>query len=531
MGKNMTKKNQKKRELQRRKYLRAGVLSLLVVLGLGMMVGMAMFNANARPQRDMKWYMRDSGAQVAAPASGSGYTTAAQQTGGNGPVLAVIDGEATPRPTIKPTMEPRLVTEAPVVDSAPIGDDGEPVDSGETFDAAEAFDELSGMDAGIGEIEMAGDAVDSSGTVLLKITAAGDCTFGGEVGSKGRRRFVDLANKEGYDYFFDGVRQVFENDDLTILNLEGPLTNAEKSNKHGFVFKGDPEYVNIMTGSSVELCNLANNHTMDYGKTGLKDTVAVLEAAGIGYCGYSKTFTTTIRGVRVCALGFTWWDSDKKQIAQAIQNARDNCDLLIVNIHWGIEGNTMQDHKQVTIGHAIIDAGADLVIGTHPHVYQGIEKYKGKYIVYSLGNFCFAGNANPNDKRCMIFQQTFSFNPGMGIAQANIMDAGINIIPCTVSSVKNLNDFQPTIMAAREGGAMLKAIASRSTNFSLTKALWMRDNYVVTAGLLNSGEEAEAQAPVTADVETAGETEAEEEPGAEEEPEAGEDTGGDLNTL
>ena len=519
MGKNMTKKKSKAQ--RRRGYLRTGILSLLVVLGLGTMVGMAMFNASARPQRDMKWYVRGGQAEVAAPASGAGYAATTRRGNLNGPVLAVIDGEATPRPTIKPTMAPALVTETPA------GDDGEAY--GDGAEASEVFDEMSDVDPQIGEIEMAGDGAESSGTVTLKITAAGDCTFGGEIGSKGRRRFVDLVNKEGYDYFFDGVRQVFEDDDLTIVNLEGPLTNAVKSNKHGFVFKGDPEYVDILTGSSVELCNLANNHTMDYGKNGLKDTVNVLEAAKIGYCGYSKLFTTTIKGVRVCALGFTWWDNDKKEIAQAIQNARANCDLLIVNIHWGIEGNTMQDHKQVTIGHAIIDAGADLVIGTHPHVYQGIEKYKGKYIVYSLGNFCFAGNANPNDKRCLIFQQTFSFNPGMGIVQANIMDAGINIIPCTVSSVKNLNDFQPTIMAAKEGGAMLKAVASRSTNFSLTGALWMRDNYVVSAGLVNDGGDENAREPVTA--ETGAGADAEQEPAQEPAEEPLTEAGGDMNTL
>ena len=523
MGKNMTKNKKKKRTLRRRKTMRAGVLTLLVVLGLGTMVGMALFNANAKPQRDMKWYVRDSAVQVAAPATGEGYAVTTQRSGVNGPALAIRDGDPTPRPTIKPTMRPALVTEAPA------GDDGDPSD---------VFDGLSDVDPQIGDIEMAGDAADSNGTVRLKITAAGDCTFGGEIGSKGRRRFVDLVNKEGYDYFFDGVRQVFEDDDLTIVNLEGPLTNAEKSNKHGFVFKGDPEYVNILTGSSVELCNLANNHTLDYGKTGLKDTVNVLEAAKIGYCGYSKTFSATIKGVRVCAIGFTWWDDDRQQIAQAIKNARANCDLLIVNIHWGVEGNTMQDHKQVAMGHAIIDAGADLVIGTHPHVYQGIEKYKGKYIVYSLGNFCFAGNANPTDKRCMIFQQTFSFNPGMGIAQANITDSGINIIPCTVSSVKYLNDFQPTIMGAKEGGEMLKAIASRSTNFSLTKALWMKDNYVVTAGLTNNGEDEKSQQPAAAGIgaqveEEAPQAEAEapeaeaEAPDAETGPEAEEN----MNTL
>ncbi len=521
MGKNMTTKKKKAKELQRRKTIRLGVVSLLVVLGLGTMVGMAMFNANARPQRDMKWYVRESGVQVAAPATGEGYAVTNQRGGANGPALAIRQGDPTPRPTIKPTMSPALVTEAPAADAGEAGD----------VDASEAFDELSGIDPQIGDIETAEDWADSNGTVRLTITAAGDCTFGGEEGSKGRRRFIDLANTEGYDYFFDGVRQVFENDDLTIVNLEGPLTTAVKSNKHGFVFKGDPEYVNILTGSSVELCNLANNHTMDYGKNGLKDTVNVLETAKIGYCGYSKTFSTTIKGVRVCALGFTWWDSDYKQIGQAIQNARANCDLLIVNMHWGIEGNTMQDHKQVAMGHAIIDAGADLVIGTHPHVYQGIEKYKGKYIVYSLGNFCFAGNANPNDKRCLIFQQTFSFNPGMGIAQANITDSGINIIPCTVSSVKYQNDFQPTIMAAKEGGAMLKAIASRSTNFSLTNALWMKDNYVVTAGLANNGEDEPAEQPATAEIGEAAEAQEQTGGDAEDEGAPEEEAAGSMNTL
>ena len=140
---------------------------------------------------------------------------------------------------------------------------------------------------------------------------------------------------------------------------------------------------------------------------------------------------------------------------------------------------------------------------------------------------CFAGNANPDDKRCLIFQQTFSFNPGMGIAQANITDSGINIIPCTVSSVKYQNDFQPTIMQAKEGGAMLKAIASRSTNFSLTNALWMKDNYVVTAGLANNGEDDAARQPVTAEIEA----QAGEEPQAGEELKDGEGTEEDMDVL
>ncbi|MBQ7521147.1 MAG: CapA family protein, partial [Clostridia bacterium] len=166
---------------------------------------------------------------------------------------------------------------------------------------------------------------------------------------------------------------------------------------------------------------------------------------------------------------------------------RADCDLLIVNMHWGWERQNQQCQEQVQLGRAAVDAGADLVIGTHPHVYQGIEKYKGKYIVYSLGNFCFAGNANPDDKRCLIFRQRFSFNPGMGIARANILDAGIDVIPASISSVPEKNDFVPTVLPVEQGKALLKEVAECSTHFTLGDTLWMRGNWLEANGLI--GEE------------------------------------------
>ena len=328
----------------------------------------------------------------------------------------------------------------------------------------------------------------SSGTVTLKITAVGDCTFCGEAGSKSNKRFLECVQENGYDYFFANVRDLFEADDLTIVNLEGPLTTAEKPRKHGYVFKADPACVQILTGSSVELCNLANNHSMDYGVAGLKQTAEVLAENGIGYCGFTEAWSAELKGVKVTALGFTKWDHTVEQVTESVAKARANCDLLIVNLHWGWERQNQQCHEQVEMGHAAIDAGADLVIGTHPHVYQGIEKYRGKYIVYSLGNFCFAGNANPDDKRCLIFQQTFSFNPGMGIAQANILDAGINIIPASISSVEDRNDFVPTVLPAEAGAALLKEVAACSTSFSLSDTLWMKGNYLEENGLIEKEE-------------------------------------------
>jgi poly-gamma-glutamate synthesis protein (capsule biosynthesis protein) len=315
----------------------------------------------------------------------------------------------------------------------------------------------------------------------------GDCTFCGEAGSKSNKRFLECVEQNGYDYFFANMRSLFEADDLTIVNLEGPLTTVEKPKKHGYVFKADPACVQILTGSGVELCNLANNHSMDFGAAGLKQTAEVLSGNGIGYCGFTEAWSAEMKGVKVTALGFTKWDHTVEQVTQAVSTARQDCDLLIVNMHWGWERQNQQCHEQVEMGRAAVDAGADLVIGTHPHVYQGIEKYKGKYIIYSLGNFCFAGNANPEDKRCLIFQQTFSFNPGMGIAQANILDAGINIIPASISSVADRNDFVPTVMPAGEGAALLKEVAECSTHFTVGDTVWMKGNYLEENGLM--GEE------------------------------------------
>ena len=357
----------------------------------------------------------------------------------------------------------------------------------ESVEVDAAYEEAAPEPDAEGEADAPDEA--GSGSVILTVTAVGDCTFGGEVGSKANKRFEKCVKDNGYDYFFDNVRHLFENDDLTIVNLEGPLTSSSKTKAHGYVFKADPECVNILTGSSVELCNVANNHSLDYGEKGLKDTAEVLEQNGVGYCGFNKVWNATIKGVRVTALGFTKWDNTVEEVYQAVAEARESCDLLIVNMHWGWERQYQQCEAQQQMGHAAIAAGADLVIGTHPHVFQGIEKYKGRYIVYSLGNFSFAGNADPEDKRCLIFQQSFSFNPGMGIAQANFMDAGINIIPASVSSVTDKNDFKPTILPAQYGAALLKDVASHSSNFSLADTRWMKDNYLVENGLVKQDEE------------------------------------------
>ena len=151
-----------------------------------------------------------------------------------------------------------------------------------------------------------------------------------------------------------------------------------------------------------------------------------------------------------------------------IQTARsEGAQLVLVYVHWGIEREYVPNETQMYLAHEAIDAGADLVIGSHPHVIQGYEVYNGRYIVYSLGNFCFGGNSNPSDKDCLIFQQTFTIN-GNEVEKNDDVD----FIACSISSTSSYNNYQPTPAEGDEQARILAkfqessdAIASMAQNF------------------------------------------------------------------
>ena len=290
--------------------------------------------------------------------------------------------------------------------------------------------------------------------------------------------------KYGYNYFFDKVGVIFRQDDLTIINLEGPLTTSkDMQSGRNFNFRGKPSYVNILTGSSVEICNVANNHSLDFGMSGLKETAKVLTEAGIGVSGYDVAYTTEIKGVKITSLGFTQWDHKASEIKKACEKAKENCDLLIVSQHVGREN--YYDHTELAekFAKAAIDGGADVVLGHHTHVFGGVEKYKGKYIVYSLGNFCFGGHGNPDDDDTMIFRQTFEISP-----DGKVSDGGIDIIPASVTTASGHNNFQPVVLEKKQGEALLKKIAKYS-DISLKKTKWLPGSYMEYLGYVNQPEE------------------------------------------
>lgn len=291
--------------------------------------------------------------------------------------------------------------------------------------------------------------------IEITISAVGDCTLGTDVNYASGATFVAEYNKQQDPaYFLRNVKPVFEADDLTIINFEGTFTDSGTRQDKTFAFRADPEYVKILTTSSVEAANLANNHSRDYGSQSLTDTRQHLSEAGITHFGYDETAIYEVKGVKIGLVGvyelpygLGCMDKMKERIAKV---KAEGAVITIVSFHWGIEREYYPERIQKELARTAVDCGADLVLGHHPHVLQGIETYNGKKIVYSLGNFCFGGNKNPSDKDTMIFQQKFTIREGKVLSYEDV-----NIIPCSLSSVSSRNNYQPMIL---EGDAAQRVL-------------------------------------------------------------------------
>lgn len=295
--------------------------------------------------------------------------------------------------------------------------------------------------------------------ILLSFT--GDCILGTDENFYYDTSFNAYYENYGSAYFFQNVKDVFEKDDLTIINMEGTLTDLTTRKDKQFAFKGDPEYVKVLTNGSVEAANMANNHSYDYGEESFKDTVNILEKNKIRTFGDDETVIIPVKGVNVGIFGIYELDDHEERIPQVKSDIaklkKDGADIIVAVFHWGNELERVPDDNQVMLAHLAIDEGADVVVGHHPHVLQGIDTYKGKTIAYSLGNFCFGGNYHPTEMDTMIFQQKFMID-----TSKKITDSEINVIPCSVSSESDCNNYQPTILEGDEAKRVRELIQERS---------------------------------------------------------------------
>ena len=303
-----------------------------------------------------------------------------------------------------------------------------------------------------------------SSPVSLTLSVVGDCTLGTDETFDYDTSLNAYYENYGADYFLQNVKDIFSTDDLTIANFEGTLTDSDEREDKTFAFKAPASYASILTGGSVEAVNTANNHSHDYGNQSFDDTLAALDDAGIVHFGYDETAVMDVKGIKVGLVGiYELYDhlEREQQLKDNIAKVKaDGAQLIVVIFHWGNETETVPDSNQTTLGRIAIDEGADLVCGHHPHVLQGIETYKGRNIVYSLGNFCFGGNSSPSDMDTMIYQQTFTIDAN-GVKKDNVT----NIIPCSISSAAydGYNNYQPTPAEGDEATRILGKINERSS--------------------------------------------------------------------
>ena len=302
-----------------------------------------------------------------------------------------------------------------------------------------------------------------SDDVTITFTAVGDMGLASNYTKPYKGSFYELYDLNGPDYFCKNVTPIFDKSDCVIANLECALTDNQDPKirkKQAYSYKGYTKYTDILTSAGVDVVNLANNHTYDYSQEGYDDTVKALDDAGIGYFGNGTYLIKEINGINVGFIGivsaYNW-----KNVKPATDYLKKNgADVIIVSFHWGNMSETTANKDQIKAARYAIDCGADLVIGHHPHVLQGIEKYKGKYIVYSLGNFMFDGNiiSDIENRTSIIFQQTFTFN----LSEKKITDSSIDIIPILVTSSKSRNNFQPILAEGKDKDAILQKIKDRS---------------------------------------------------------------------
>ncbi|KAA8999807.1 CapA family protein [Paenibacillus spiritus] len=431
-----------KRKRSRRLRLRINLALLLLIAGaLALALG----------QRD------GGGREAAGPAVPPPSAPAA-------PSSAPAETRPPASPSLPPSAPPAASPspDAPVPASAtppPSGSGGEEGGAPAPPPAAPAASEEAAPEAPGGG--NAGTPDDGSPEVSLSF--AGDTIFAGKVG--------ELLEKQGYDYAFSRLDGMFRSDDLTVVNLETPVTEGGTgaANKQ-FVFRSSPKALGAMKRAGIDAVNLANNHSLDRGQEGLSDTLSLLDEAGIARVGAGQNAAEayTVRyferkGIRIALLGFTrvvpetsWIATartpglasvyDSAQALKAIADARREADLVVVMVHWGKERQEAFSPQQQELGRSFIDAGADLVIGSHPHVLQGLEPYKGKWIAYSTGNFVFTRSATPSTWETAVFRANCKVD-GQCRLTLKPMDAELG---------------RPVPMAAEQGEKLLKRMEALS---------------------------------------------------------------------
>lgn len=280
-------------------------------------------------------------------------------------------------------------------------------------------------------------------TFDISLSFAGDMMLASFKDQTTAGSFNEYANEKSPDYFLEKVKPIFEKDDFTIANLENVLSDSNlspvaKDHSPAYWYKSKTSNTDILKAGSVEAVSLANNHNGDYGSQGRQDTLSAVKNAGLFYGEQGKTMMLEKQGFKIAVICTGMWSEwQAENIVKEIDKAEETSDYQIVFFHGGTERLHKPENWKVRSAHKLVDAGADLVVGGHPHVLQPREIYNRKEIVYSIGNFCYGGNKRP-ENRTVIYQMKLTVNADT----MEVQTEQSNIIPCYVYE-GNVNNYRP----------------------------------------------------------------------------------------
>lgn len=300
----------------------------------------------------------------------------------------------------------------------------------------------------------------------ILINAVGDIMLAG--------RWISVLRQKGYDYPFNGVRKELLSGDINLANLESPIAKGgtEFSEKK-FRFRAEPPVAKAVSNAGFNLVTLANNHSMDFGGEALAETLHHLNDNGIAWVGAGgnlsearKMALYTIRGKKIAFLGYSltqpvefFAGKDRpgttpgyeKLVTADITSARSQADYVIVSFHWGKEATGTVQAYQRAAAHQAIEAGADVIIGHHPHVLQGIERYRSGIIFYSLGNFTFASKSTTADVSAIVRLKLTDDRREAEILPLDVLYRRVG--------------FQPQLLTGAKGAAVIEKLTNLSKTF------------------------------------------------------------------
>jgi poly-gamma-glutamate synthesis protein (capsule biosynthesis protein) len=300
-------------------------------------------------------------------------------------------------------------------------------------------------------------------TSIIHLLFVGDLMFD--------RAVAEHAQKFGIDSLFTNIDRLFLGTHAVIGNLEGTITNEQSlsiENNSILRFTFNPIFAGLLKKNAFTTVSLANNHALDFGKSGYVQTEENLQAAGIVPFGSpfnNENISTKITadGKTICFIGYhDLFTSDPTSAFQEIKNIRPACSYITLFAHWGVEYVSTATDRQRMLAHQFIDAGADLVIGSHPHVVETVEVYKNKAIFYSLGNF--------------MFDQSFSFGTEHGLAvnvEWNGAQTQFTLVPTT------LRHAEVSVADITDQAKILSALVDKNTPQDITSAIMKTKSFTL----------------------------------------------------